>query len=121
MKNIITLTMPPTLNASYRARPDGKGQYKTQEAKDWQEEVQWLVNNCTPIEGPVALTFWIIYKFDRDIDACDKLLQDALQGAAYIDDKQIVSRYTYKVKDASNPRLVVEWRAEDLKNLPIPA
>lgn len=48
--------------------------------------------NLPPYEGPVclALTFWTATRCGRDWDNLAKLFTDALNGVAYMDDRQII-------------------------------
>lgn len=108
----VTLSIPPTLNASYRARSDGRGQYKTTEAKLWQREVMYRMGQFRPLTGDIVLTIDLYYKFNRDIDASLKLALDALQGYAYTDDEQITQLILTKQKDSKNPRLEITWESK---------
>lgn len=107
----LSLPLPPTLNALYRTNPNGHGLYKTKECKDWEETVQWLakpsVSSKVQKGSFVHMEVVIFYHYERDIDSCQKALQDCLQGYAYDDDRQIVSLLVRKIKDTRSPRLEV--------------
>jgi Holliday junction resolvase RusA-like endonuclease len=105
----VVLPLPPTLNSSFRARKDGRGQYKTGEAKAWEHEAHYLLNKVQPIRGAVRLIVNVYYKYDRDIDASLKLLLDALEGKVYINDSQVTMLTVTKQKDNSNPHVEVSW------------
>lgn len=107
----VTLPLPPPLNAVYRTRPGAHGLYKTQEAKAWEEEAQWVAkmarDDSTPWEGPVEMVVRTYLKKDRDIDGSLKILLDCFQDIVYVKDSQVTKLTVTKQQDAANPRLEV--------------
>lgn len=62
--------------------------------------------------GPVALTVrWFRAAKRGDLDNRLKILGDALQGAAYLNDNQVVELHAYRHEDPTNPRVEVEVKA----------
>ena len=105
-----TLPLPPTTNNTYRFA--GKIMYKTQEAKDWEQEAGWIIKkvkrSSEPLQKSVEVSVTMYLKRDRDIDGSMKLLLDTMQRVnVYKNDKQITSLHIFKEKDPANPRLEV--------------
>ena len=72
-----------------------------------------------PFNGPVAVELNIWYASRRpDLD--ESLILDAMQGAIYVNDRQVQERHTYWGLDRTNPRCTItvrpiEDRAGDAK------
>lgn len=105
----LTLPMPPVLNRMYRTfqgrmllSKDGR-QYK----KD--VEMLCLMERIKPLSGDIALDIKLYRPAKRgDIDAYFKGLFDALNGIAWIDDKQIVEMRVQRLDDKHSPRVEIE-------------
>lgn len=100
----VILKLPPTLNHTYRF---GNGRmWKTQEAKAWQEEVEWMCKKEKPLKGLILLEINMFLLRDRDIDSSLKLVLDAFQAVGiYKNDSQITQLVVKKEIDKSNPRM----------------
>ena len=94
----IKLPVPPPLNSVYRSTYKGGAlrTYKSKEAKEYAEEVGWLLKQIKPEEGQVRLKLNFCFGRDRDIDSGLKVLLDALSGYIYNNDKQIVEMQVIK-------------------------
>ena len=106
----VTLTNPPVLNKIYRIA--GSRMYKTQEAKEWQEESAWIMgSNVPPFNGMVKVSIkqYPPDKRRRDTDGIEKLLFDAIEDSGLIEnDYQIKKHTTERMEcDKENPRLEV--------------
>lgn len=108
----LTLPYPPSANRYWRTAIIGRRAqtYPSAEAKAYREEVAWRARaiGCTPIIGRVALTVrlyphrpqdwqrrqrkdpetWDDTVQCIDLGNCEKVLSDALNGVAWVDDKQ---------------------------------
>ena len=103
-----------------RARTRRGRYYTPKRTKGYQAAVQVsaLMAQARPkAEVPIRLTV-AFYRQDRqpcDLDNLAKTVQDALNGIAYRDDRQIVVLSASKVVDAARPRaeVVVEYLADE--------
>lgn len=108
----LTLPIPPSSNRYWATRVMGRRAitYVTSEAKAYREDVAWRARlaGVQPIDGRVALTIHLYphrpqdwAKRQRkapetwddtvraiDLGNCEKVLSDALNGVAWIDDSQ---------------------------------
>lgn len=95
----------------YRRSPGTHGMFKTSEAVQWTEECQWefkiAKGELTPV-GSVDIHLRMFLSRDRDIDSCFKIVLDALEGFAYINDSQVGRVIAYKEFDKSNPRIEID-------------
>lgn len=102
------LPIPPSVNHMYRRYRNKV--VLTDEARNWKEAAHLIaLAACdAPFEGAVVAV-WEFYFPNRRHDAsnCIKALEDALQGAAYINDRQIVEGTYRKFIDRDNPRVEV--------------
>lgn len=109
---MITLPLPPPLNAMYRTRFGGRGVYKTDKCKDWeygaQLECRRLGVRMADRKVAVRMTVDMYLARDRDIDSSLKALLDCLQGVAYERDSQITSLTVRKFRDGDRPRVEVD-------------
>lgn len=107
----------PGLHGKDRPRTTKAGHVYTPEAtKDYEARIRWVWRSATqgkvpPLEGPVAVTLKAFYPIPQsapkakrakmlsgalrpqvkpDIDNVVKIALDALNGLAYLDDKQVV-------------------------------
>lgn len=106
---IITLSLPPPLNQTYRTV---KGYvYKTRAARDWEQEADWAIRKSwkgKPMEGNVTMTVRLFLKRDRDLDASLKLLFDLLEKQrVYKNDRQVKELHVCKLEDKDWPRCEV--------------
>lgn len=112
-----TLSMPPSANRLWRM--DKRGfMRKSEAAKDYYHEVA-LIGMAAGIEiikGEISVTLKI-YRARRagDLDNRIKPLLDALQGVAFMDDKQVIEIHAFRYEDKENPR--VEVTIEDLEGI----
>lgn len=76
-------------------------------ARDYKKATEHLKLGVKPLRGEVSV---VIYAYRPrkvgDIDGILKLALDALTGAAYEDDRQIVKLTVHRRDDKANPRLV---------------
>ncbi len=105
----LTLPYPPSANRYWRSF---RGRVvKSQEARDYQRTVVHLTAGDALDGFPTLLTGAVglelnFYRPQRrgDLDNRIKVLVDALQGIAYVDDKQITELHAYLHDDKQNPR-----------------
>lgn len=107
---------PPTANLYWR---HARGRtFLSAAAKAFKTEVRKRLEAAfvTPQEGPLALHVHV-YRPRRvgDLDNTLKVLGDALNGAAWHDDKQVVEIHAYRHDDKDNPRAEVEVLAIDYR------
>jgi len=110
---MIRLTLPPPLNAMYRAAWSGKGVRKTDECKDWETDTQitcrTLGIRMIPGNVRIRMTIDLYYgSHERDIDSSLKATLDCLQGVVYENDRQIVELLIRKYQDKLAPRLEID-------------
>lgn len=88
----LMLPYPPSGNHLKLIGRNGR-MVKTQEAKDYQERVGWIVRKACykPRTERLCLTITVYPPrgIGQDLDNVCKNLFDALMGAAYVDDSQI--------------------------------
>jgi len=89
MKIALDLPMPPSANRYWRHT--SRGVYRSSEAVAYIELLQWQAKewDIEPLTGRVKFEAWYSIRKNRDLDNCGKVLRDALQGIAYINDNQI--------------------------------
>ncbi|QSQ17214.1 RusA family crossover junction endodeoxyribonuclease [Myxococcus landrumensis] len=107
----MTLPYPPSANAYWRAAR-GRGLVPSAQATAYKAAVARAVANARvrPLAGPVRMHV-VVYRPRQtgDLDNALKVLCDALNGAAWLDDEQVVKLLAVRKDDASAPR--VELRA----------
>jgi Holliday junction resolvase RusA-like endonuclease len=83
---------------------------KSQVARDYQRTVKLtaLAAGVRPLKGDVVLTI-AVYRERKvgDLSNRIKIVEDALIGVAYLDDKQVVELHATRHDDPADPRLVV--------------
>jgi len=94
-KVTFTLPYPPSLNRIYRSKVNG-GVRKTASAKKWAVDAGWAYKASGGIRltGPVTIMVNLFQPADgqkRDVDNALKILLDAMNGVAWIDDSQVVA------------------------------
>lgn len=109
MNHTITLPFPISANRywrSYRGRV-----VVSAEATTYKTAVRWCCIEQgvqEPLTGDVALTLDFYRPTKRvDLDNMQKILLDAIQGFAYLDDKQIIEIHARRFDDRANPRVEV--------------
>jgi Holliday junction resolvase RusA-like endonuclease len=120
----ITLPVAPSANRYWRQTLQGDHPYVSEEAKAYKRLVLnlCLVEGITsPFVGPVILTI----EFYRALASGDlsnriKVLEDAIEGIFYLDDKQVVELHARRHDDPDNPRIEVtvahaEWAVQEEK------
>ena len=104
----LVLPVPPSAGLYWRI---ARGRIvKTAAARAYQQGVKLraLAQGCRPISGPLAVTVqWFRAARRGDLDNQLKVVLDALQGAAYRNDNQIVELHAYRLEDRQNPRLQI--------------
>jgi Holliday junction resolvase RusA-like endonuclease len=91
----LVLPYPPSVNSTYRWGQ--RRYYKVPAAKEWMMTAQLLARTYWRrhslryvMTGPVVV--WgelVVPRVSADMDNCEKLLFDSLQGIAYVNDRQI--------------------------------
>lgn len=105
-----TLPYPPSANRywrSFRGR-----MVLSAEAKKYKAFVQVALAKWPILGGPVALIAHL-YRPQKsgDLDNRLKVLGDALNGVAWLDDKQIEEIHAFRHDDKARPRVEIEVRA----------
>lgn len=104
----LSLPFPPGANALWRK---GGGRiYSTDELREFKRAVKMagMVEGVSPLEGAVFVSLAIYAPNHRlDSDAPIKATLDALQGVAYLNDRQVVGGQWQLFLDRANPRVVV--------------
>ena len=99
--------LPPSINNYWKPKVvNGRytGNYITQKAKDFKQYLYILAKNARmkKIEGDCRLVYRLYLKKQgrRDLDNTIKVIQDALEGVAYANDRQIVQIYASLERNA---------------------
>lgn len=110
----LTLPYPPSAN-TYWKPARGRGLVPSDEALQYKARVAQLARaaGVLPLVGPVRLTLWA-YRPRRvgDLDNVRKVLLDALQGWAFLDDGQVSEDHGYRLEDPKHPRVEVLLEGE---------
>jgi Holliday junction resolvase RusA-like endonuclease len=111
----IVLGYPPSTNAAWRAMYNKHiGRvvvFMTKEAREYKKNVanRALAAGARPLEGDVTLCVKVFRPMRRgDLMDREKVLCDALQGVAYMNDSQIRRAEFELFDDKDNPRVEVE-------------
>ncbi|RKG99221.1 RusA family crossover junction endodeoxyribonuclease [Corallococcus carmarthensis] len=103
----LVLPYPPSAN-TYWKPSRGRGLVPSGEALAYKASVARLVaaTGARPLAGPVRL-FLTAYRPRRvgDLDNTLKVLGDALNGLAWLDDEQVVAIHAERADDAMAPRV----------------
>ncbi len=107
-----TLPVPPSVNSYWKpvVSRGGRGARitLTKEARDYKQRVRLVLAGTAPLEGYVSVKLIVYFaNHRRDLDGAEKLLLDAIQGFAYANDRQVVSKHTYKGLSRTQPRVEV--------------
>jgi Holliday junction resolvase RusA-like endonuclease len=105
---LLTFDPPPSVNAIYR-----RTRYSvvlTNEAKAWKEYAQIIAPRqgaYEPLAGGLSVTYRF-YGMRHDFDNPLKLLNDAMNGIAWIDDAQILEAHIYVNRKTKPARVELE-------------
>jgi Holliday junction resolvase RusA-like endonuclease len=84
----------------------------TDEARAYKDQIKLLLRGIRPILNDVAVNFTVFRPSQRgDLDNYNKVMFDALQGLAYVNDNQIIEIHSFREDDKYNPR--VEFLVHD--------
>ena len=109
----LTLPFPPSSNRYWRTTVRGgwPHTYVSQEARQYRALAYWQARQrgAQPLDGEIRIK-GVLYFPDRrgDLSNRIKVLEDALQGACYHDDKQLVELHWFRAIDKQNPRVEIE-------------
>ena len=114
---IVLLPYPPSANRYLRHT--SRGTYRTKAANEYRSQAGWLAKaaGARPISGPVALNVTLHPKLTAkgnasavvlDLSNCIKVAEDALQGVAYQNDKQVKQMVLSYGKAIQNGGLTLE-------------
>ncbi|QSQ24843.1 RusA family crossover junction endodeoxyribonuclease [Pyxidicoccus parkwayensis] len=110
----LVLPYPPSAN-TYWKPARGRGLVPSDEANAYKAQVARVaaVARVQPLFGRVHLTL-TVYRPRRigDLDNSLKVLNDALNGVAWLDDDQVVHIHADRADDADNPRVELHATAE---------
>jgi len=131
---MITLILPPPVSSNRYWRPARIGEritiVPTKEAKDYRKAVAWLAASAgvrTPLQGRLEMLVQLYPHRPLDADKrmrdhgdlwdddvrcidlgnCEKVLSDALQGSAIVDDKQLWRINLERMEPDGEARVVV--------------
>lgn len=113
----MVLPLPPSVNSYWRSVPATRNRTArvliSQEGRRFKQRCRLVaLAQCrAPMQGDVSVAA-VVYFRDRrrDLDNVLKPLLDALQGAAYVNDRQIVHLDFRKALDPKAPRIELELR-----------
>lgn len=112
----LELPYPPSVNSWWRFDQRGVA-YTTTTARKYKNTAKlvalsqlsaWQRGAHTPTHGNVALTVHVYRpRAQGDLDNTLKVLLDALNGIAYVDDSQVVALHAFRHDDRARPRVEV--------------
>jgi crossover junction endodeoxyribonuclease RusA len=108
----LVLPLPPSVNHAYANRRGG-GRILSREGRQYKRAAAMLAmgQGAQRIHGDVRIagTIYLDNRL-RDLSNCIKLLEDALKGICYADDRQVAHLDLRRAYDRGNPRaeIVVE-------------
>lgn len=109
----LRLPYPPLGNRAIRV-VSGRA-VKSRQSRAYQLAVRMralTAGHRRPLEGPVVVSIAAYRPWRRgDLDGVLKVTLDALQGVAYVNDKQIVELHAARFDDPLDPRLMVTVEA----------
>lgn len=119
--NRLILPYPPSLNRAWRS--GSHGVYKDSKITAYQRQAKLeaiAAGVCEPISGPIALWVDLHPRQPKkatgkparciDLDNSIKVAVDALNGIAWLDDRQVVELHARKGTPVPDGRLVVGWQ-----------
>jgi crossover junction endodeoxyribonuclease RusA len=102
----VRLPVPPSARDYWRVWRNRA--VRTKEAEAYRDCVARAVGSRALLQGDVAITVhWYRSARRGDLDNRLKILFDALQGAVYQNDNQVIEIHAYRHEDAGNPRVEV--------------
>ena len=109
----LTLPVPPSANRYWRIYRNRA--VKSAEARAYQNRVGWLTRSAFeyrsmcpfPSESVKLTVRWYRGAKMGDLSNRIKVVEDALQGFAYVNDSQVVELHAYRFEDKANPRVEV--------------
>ena len=107
----LSFDLPVSVNKMYTR--GGTGVILTNEARIWKRYAALVAKNQWGFEPPLKGNIRMEYHFcgsQLDADNGLKLCNDALNGIAYVDDRQITEMHVYITRKDKNPRLEIEVR-----------
>lgn len=110
----LTLPLPPSLNNAYR-NLKGKGRVLTRESREYKQRCAMLATGqgARVLDGDVVIAGTIyLPSRRRDLSNCIKLLEDALKGVCYHDDRQVSRLDLRRRYDKGNPRVEITVQAD---------
>lgn len=107
---VLTLPFPPSANRYWRHFRGHN--VRSKEADKYIDLVKLYVRQQFPAFKPMerdvkALFYFYRFNAARDLNNCIKVLEDALQGAAYVNDNQIADSRQIRDYDNERPRVHV--------------
>jgi len=112
----LVLPIPPSVNHMYRRNRNG-GVRLSPDAAAWKQAAYLAALEVFPdvLTGEIEVVYDFYFPDRRpDIDNSLKALNDALQGAAYVNDRQIHRLTATKRVDKGSPRVEVSlWEIGD--------
>ena len=103
----LTLPFPPSANRYWR---NYRGvTVVSQEAKSFKAHVRLVTKRIQPQEGPLQWSAVAYFPNRRgDLSNRIKIVEDALNGIAWIDDSQVMALQIERAIDKDNPRIEIE-------------
>jgi crossover junction endodeoxyribonuclease RusA len=105
----ITLPYPPSANKYWRIM--NSRMVRSPEATAYVMEVDSVCRDMdlVPVTGPIQLRVDVFRPWQKgDLDNFLKVVLDALQRWAYVNDNQIVTIHAYRHDDKHNPRVEID-------------
>jgi crossover junction endodeoxyribonuclease RusA len=109
---VLVLPLPPSVNGYWRSVPATRNHRArvliSEEGRRFKDRCRLAaIAQCrTPLTGDLSITATVYFRdHRRDLDNVFKPLLDALQGAAYANDRQIVHLDFRKALDKARPRV----------------
>ena len=105
----VILPLPPSANRLWRYA-NGRA-YVTREARAYKELCYWTAKKqgANPLDGPVILRGTVYFgRKNGDLTNRIKILEDALEGACYHNDSQVVRIDLAKGYDKEQPRVELD-------------
>lgn len=105
------ITLPPPPSANVYWRKWNNRMVLSNEARAYKKQVGLIamLRKVAPFTGDVVLTMhWFRERKSGDLSNRIKVVEDALNGHAYYDDKQVVELHAYRSDDRKHPRVEIE-------------
>lgn len=105
-----TLSLPPSINHMYLSRRGG-GRRLSPEAVVWKQQAHAIACSVFPqlLRGRIAAVYDFYFPTEKaDLSNYLKALEDALEGAAYENDKQLYQTLSKKHIDRQKPRVEIK-------------